>query len=92
MDIKINKSKFTDKDILTAAISSQKAIACEYNQLILDCTTPQIRSALTSILCEKYRIHGELLTEMQKRDWLFCPTIDEELATKIKDNLLKKDK
>lgn len=91
MDIKINKSKFTDKDILLDAILSQKEIAHEYNKLILNCTTPQTRNSIVTILCENYRILGELTDEMKKRDWLFSLPIDDELSTKIKDNLLNKD-
>lgn len=91
MDIKINKSKFTDKDILFDAILSQREIAYEYNQLVLDCTNPKTRNAIITIICEEYRIYGELIDEMQKRDWLFKPPIDKELESKIKNNLLGKE-
>lgn len=87
----INKNKLTDKDILLDALYSQKAITYEYNQLILDCSTPQIRNSITTILCEEYRIHGELLDEMKKRNWQFTPLIDDETATQIFNNLNNKD-
>lgn len=91
MDIKINKTKFTDNDIILDALYSEKELATQYNQLILDSTTPEIRNTTITILYEIYRIHGELLDEMKKRNWLFYLPIAEETATKIKNNLLKKD-
>lgn len=91
MDIKINKAKFTDTDIILDALYSEKELAKQYNDLILDCTTVMLRTNIISILCEIYRIHGELLEEMKKRNWLFTLPIEEETASKIKDNLLKKD-
>lgn len=92
MDIKINKSKFTDNDILNDAVYFQKQIATEYNQLILDSTNSQARNSIIAILCEEYRILGELQTEIQKRNWSFSLPIDEDISNKVIDNLLKKDK
>lgn len=85
-----NKLKLTDQDIILDALYSQKQISNEYNQLILDCTTPTTRNSIIAILCEEYRIHGELLDEMQKRNWNFTIPINDEIANCVKDNLLKK--
>jgi len=60
---------FSDKDILTDALSSQKFVTGNYNTFTTECATPEVRGVFMSILKEEHDIQNEIFTEMQKRGW-----------------------
>ena len=60
---------FSDKDILTDALASQKFVTGNYNTFTSECVTPEVRGVFMSILKEEHDIQNEVFTEMQKRGW-----------------------
>jgi len=67
--MKSTSAMFSDKDILTDALASQKFVTGNYNTLTTECATPEVRGVFMSILKEEHDIQNEVFMEMQNRGW-----------------------
>ena len=73
---------FSDQDILTDMLASQKFITGGYNTFCNECATPAVKTCFTDILSEEHGIQHEVFTEMQARG--FYP-VEAAEATKINE-------
>ena len=60
---------FSDKDIMTDLLSSQKFVTDGYNTSANECACPGLRSDMMNILNEEHQIQSDVFGEMQKRGW-----------------------
>ena len=65
----MNSTIFSDKEILTDALASQKFITGVYNTSSNECATPKVRGVFMSILNEEHELQNEIFTEMHSRGW-----------------------
>lgn len=69
MQINSGAGNFTEKEMLTDMLSSQKFVTDGYNTFANECATPVIKSEFMNILNEEHQIQHEVFLEMQKRGW-----------------------
>ena len=77
-------SKFSDKDILTDELASQKFITENYNSFATECASPAVKSELMNILNEEQQIQFELFSEMQKHGWYNVEQADQQKIAQTK--------
>ena len=77
MEIKINTQTFDDKEMLNAALISQKMLTDDYNTIANECATPGIRNEFLSILSEEHQIQADVFDEMSKRGWYQVPPAEQ---------------
>lgn len=70
------QAKFSDKDILTDVLSSQKFVTDGYNTFANESATPAVRCDCMNILNEEHQIQNEIFTEMQTRGWYATEAAD----------------
>lgn len=75
---------FSDKDILTDALSSQKFITDGYNTFANECATPAVKTDFMNILNEEHQIQSEVFTEMQNRGWYPTEAADQNKINQAK--------
>ncbi len=71
------QGNFSDKDILTDVLSSQKFVSDGYNSFANECATPAVRTDFVNILNEEHQIQSEIFTEMQGRGWYATEAADQ---------------
>ena len=76
--------QFSDKDIMTDLLSSQKFVTDGYNTSANECACPHLRSDMMNILNEEHQIQSDVFNEMHSRGWY--PT---EAAEQSKINQVK---
>lgn len=79
---------FSDKDILTDALSSQKFITDNYNTFANECATPAVRADFVNILNEEHMIQNEVFTEMQGRGWYPTEAADQNKINQAKQKYI----
>lgn len=62
-------ASFSDQEMMTDALSSQKFITDTYNIFANECASPAVKSEFINILNEEHQIQHEVFSEMQKRGW-----------------------
>lgn len=77
-------ANFSDKDILTDVLSSQKFATDGYNTFANECVTPAVRSDFVNILNEEHKIQNEVFTEMQGRGWYATEAADQNKINQAK--------
>ncbi len=70
--------KFTDQEILTDVLSSQKFAADAYNLSSEESVTPQVRQAFLSLLSEEHAIQNSAFQQMSQRGWYPTPAADQK--------------
>lgn len=78
------QSNFSDKDILTDVLSSQKFATSGYNAFANECATPALRCDFVNILTEEHQIQSEVFTEMQSRGWYPTEAADQNKVNQAK--------
>ena len=81
-----NYQGFTDQEILTDMLTSQKTITGVYNTSSNECMHPALREDFLNILRDEHNIQSSVFNEMEKRGW-YCPAPAE--AQKINETKTK---
>lgn len=76
--------KFSDKDILTDILSSQKFVTDGYNTFANECATPAVKTDCINILNEEHQIQNEVFCEMHKRGWYPTEAADQNKVNQAK--------
>ncbi len=84
MQINPNAGNFTEKEMLTDMLSSQKFVTDGYNTFANECATPVIKSEFMNILNEEHQIQHEVFLEMQKRGWYQTEAADQNKINQAK--------
>lgn len=79
-----SQGQFSDKDMLTDMLSSQKFATDNYNTFANECATPAVKTDFMNILSEEHQIQNELFTEMQKRGWYPTEAADQNKVNQAK--------
>ena len=67
---------FSDKEMLSDILSSQKYATSGYNTSANESATPAIKTDFMNILNEEHQIQNDVFKEMQKRGWYPVETAD----------------
>ncbi|MGL5972647.1 MAG: spore coat protein [Oscillospiraceae bacterium] len=62
-------SNFTDKDMITDALFSQKQVTSNYNLFANECANNDTKNKFMSILNEEHDLQMQIFDEMSKRGW-----------------------
>jgi spore coat protein CotF len=65
----MNTAYFSDKEMITDVLSTQRFITSGYNTTATEASGPKIKSTLVSILEEEQGIGHDIFVEMQNRGW-----------------------
>ena len=65
----MDKTYFSDQDIMNDILSTQKFITGGYNTNANESAEPTVKNAMMSILDEEHTIQHDVFLEMQKRGW-----------------------
>ena len=79
-----SQQPFSDKDIMTDLLSSQKFVTDGYNTNANECATPSLRCDMMKILSEEHQIQSEVFTEMQSRGWYPTEAAEQAKIDKVK--------
>ena len=79
-----SRSSFSDKDIMTDLLSSQKFETGGYNTSANECACPSLRSDIMNILNEEHQIQSEVFCEMQKRGWYPTEAAEQNKISQVK--------
>jgi len=75
---------FSDKEMLTDILSSQKFATSGYNTFAGECACPAVKTDFMNILNEEHHIQNEVFKEMQKRGWYPTEAADANKITQVK--------
>ncbi len=84
MQIDPNAASFTEKEMLTDMLSSQKFVTEGYNTFANECATPVIKSEFMNLLNEEHQIQHEVFLEMQRRGWYQTEAADQNKVNQAK--------
>ena len=73
---------YTDKEVLTDGLSTQKATTDKFNTSANECANVQLRDTMLKILEQEHSIQFEVFNMMHKRGLYQTPPADEK---KVKD-------
>ena len=79
-----SQPSFSDKDIITDLLSSQKFETGGYNTSANECACPSLRSDIMNILNEEHQIQSDVFGEMQKRGWYPTEAADQSKINQVK--------
>lgn len=77
-------NNFTDKNIMTDALATQKAVTACYNYSANEAANPSVKNTMMDLLNEEHTLQHQVFEEMSKRGWY--PT---EAASDTKINEVK---
>ena len=80
----MNTQSFSDKDIMTDLLSSQKFVTDGYNTFTNECACPALRTDVMNILNEEHHIQSEVFTEMNSRGWYPTETADQSKVNQVR--------
>ena len=75
---------FSDKDIMTDLLTSQKHATDGYNTFANECATPKVRNDFIQILTDEHKIQSEVFDEMGKRGWYPTESADQSKINQAK--------
>ncbi len=84
MQMDQNANTFTEKEMLTDLLTSQKTMTDGYNTFANECATPMIKTAFMNILNEEHQIQNEIFLEMQKHGWYQTEAADQNKVCQAK--------
>ena len=77
-------SAFSDQDMLTDDLSSQKFITDVYNTYANECANVALKNQLMNILTEEHDIQFDIYSEMAKRGWYQTEAADQNKINQAK--------
>lgn len=80
----MNKTHFSDQDIMNDILSTQKFITSGYNTNANEAAEPCVKNAMMSILDEEHTIGHDVFLEMQKRGWYQTEAAQEQKIQNVK--------
>ena len=80
----MNNASFSDKDIMTDLLSSQKFVTDGYNTFTNECACPSLRSDMLNILNDEHHIQSDVWTEMNKRGWYPTEAADQNKINQVR--------
>lgn len=80
----MSSQNFTDKDIMTDQLSSQKFITDSYNVFASECASSALKTEFMNILSEEHQIQFELFSEMQKKGWYSVDQAEQQKIAQAK--------
>lgn len=83
-----SKADFSDQEMMTDALSSQKFITDTYNVFANECASPAVKSEFINILNEEHQIQHEVFSEMQKRGWYQVQQAGQEQINQAKQKYM----
>ncbi len=83
------KNSYSDKDMMTDALSTQKFLTDNYNLFATEAASPAVKADMMNILNEEHQIGFELFSEMQKRGWYNVEQADQSKIDKAKQKFTK---
>ena len=75
---------FTDKDILTDGLSTQKATTEKFNMSAYECVHEPVRKTILEILAQEHSIQHEVFTMMHQRGLYQTPAAEEQKVQEAK--------
>lgn len=75
---------FSDKDIMTDLLSSQKFVTDGYNTFANECACPNLLADTMNILQEEHRIQSQVFGDMQKRGWYPTEAAEQQKISQVK--------
>ena len=75
---------FSDREILTDILSSQKHTTSGYNTSANESATPSVKTDFMNILTEEHQIQNDVFKEMQKRGWYPVEAADQNKIQQAK--------
>ncbi|MEE1030865.1 MAG: spore coat protein [Ruminococcus sp.] len=75
---------FTDKEILTDGLSTQKATTDKFNTSANECVHPQVRDTMMKILEQEHSIQYEVFNMMHQRGFYETPAADMQKVQQAK--------
>ncbi len=75
---------FTDKEVLSDGLSTQKATTEKFNTYANECVHDQVRSTMLHILEQEHSIETEVFDMMHKRGFYGTPMADEKKVQETK--------
>ena len=76
----VNTSIFTEKEIVTDFLATQKQTTSLYNTFAGECVNEQLRSTMLNILDEEHRIQADLFNVAHSHGWY---PVDPAECTKV---------
>ena len=70
--------EFTDKDMLTDALVTQKFLTDAYNRHAGECSVKRAKDKMMKILEEEHDLQFEIFEAMQKNSWYEVPMAEEK--------------
>ena len=80
----MEQNKFTDKEILTDLLCSEKQLSGSYNTARLESATPAVVSCFAEIGEEEHRIQRGIFNMMHSRGLYPTPTAEEKKISETK--------
>ena len=80
----MNTQSFSDKDIMTDMLSSQKHATDGYNNYANECACPSLRCDMLNLLSDEHHIQSDVFTEMQKRGWYPTEAAEQNKINQVK--------
>ena len=75
---------FTEKEILTDCLSSQKHITASYNTYAGECVSEQLRNAFLNILDDEHRIQADIFTDISSNGWYSVTPAEQQKVQQAK--------
>ena len=83
---------FTDKEILTDGLSTQKATTDKFNTSANECVHPQVRDTMMKILEQEHSIQYEVFNMMHQRGFYETPAADMQKVQQAKQSIPQEQK
>ena len=80
-------SSYTEKDMMTDCLSSEKFLSSVYNTYALECVDPNIKKSFLTMLNDVQQIQSELFTEMLNRQWYQVEQVQPQKVSAVKQKL-----
>lgn len=74
--MQVNTQNYGDRELLTDALSSEKAITAAYNYSANECACPNLRQTLMRLLNDEHAIQYDVFNEMHTRGFYPTPMAD----------------
>ncbi len=75
---------FSDQDVMTDVLTSEKHLTESYNTFACECATPTLKNEMVSLLEDSHQIQHQIFMEMQQRGWYQVEAADQKKVTQAK--------
>lgn len=83
---------YTEKDIFTDALDSEKGATNLYNTFSNECVNPEVRNAMLDLLNEEHSIQFDVFNAMHDRGYYPTPAADAQKVAQLKQTHAKEVK